>query len=342
MATATCGTQWTSASSRRALRIGRRFVHRRPRSVYGRRCMNPNLLQELRKLSNEIAHGQRRSDPDYLANRLQEFGISIPPADLQWFVADLLRSSGGHGENFVPPLLLDVVRCLLDGRSASVACDPWAGLGILAAVIHEVTHARRTIACAQSANSEALSRALTPQLDWRGGQLANPVAFLETLSDPLDVIASVLPFGVQIPEPIEICNSSGERVESRELASVVLAATSMRLSPEGVGLFVVMPTFFFAQKSILPDLPRLGLCVEAALALPAGSFAPYTTISTYLVVVRRRASAQMFVAQLSHDLHTNRQIVANLREGTRREGATRPRATFIDTPRCRRSAESVG
>ena len=277
--------------------------------------MNQDLLQELRKLRNEIVHGQRHSDLDYLANRLQERAISVPLADLQWFVAELLRSAGGHGENFVPPVLLEVVRCLLEGRSANVACDPWAGLGILAAVVHEVTHARRTIACAQFPNSEALARVLTPQLDWRVGGLGDPLAFLETLNDPLDVVASVLPIWVQTPEALEVSDSSGERVRSRELASILLAATSMRLSPEGVGLFVVTPSFFVAQKSILRDLPRFGLGVEAALALPGGSFAPYMSIPMYLVVVRRRASVQMFVAQLSDDLHTNQQIVANLREG---------------------------
>jgi len=276
--------------------------------------MNEGLLQSLRELRNEIAHGQERPDVEFLANRLGELEITVPPADLQWFVADLLRSLSGHGENFVPPVLLDVVRILLEGRSANVACDPWAGLGVLAASVHEVTHARTTIACAQFPTSDALARVLTPQLDWRLCRLANPLAFLDALTEPIDVIASVLPFGVRAPETLEICDSSGERVRSRELAPILLAATSMRLSPEGVGLFVVSPRFFFDQRSILTDLPRLGLGVEAALALPAGSFAPYTGISTYFVVVRKRVSSQMFVAQLSRDLHTNRQIVANLRE----------------------------
>jgi hypothetical protein len=273
---------------------------------------------ELQKLRNEIAHGQRRPDADSLAKRLQELGIAIPVSDMQWFVADLLRGSHALGEYFVPPVLLEVVRCLLEGRSANVACDPWAGFGVLAAGVHEGVHARKTIACERDSNRVALARALAPQLDWRIG---DPLAILETLGDPLDVIACVLPFGVRATQAIELHSASGETVRcTGELGPILLAAASMRLSPEGLGLFVVTPSFFFSQQSTLRDLPRLGLGVEAALALPAGSFTPVAGISTYLLVVRKRASAQMFVAQLSQDVHTNRQIVSNLREG-RADGA---------------------
>jgi hypothetical protein len=64
----------------------------------------------------------------------------------------------------------------------------------------------------------------------------------------------------------------------------------------------------------------LGLGVEAALALPPGTFAPYTNIPAYLVVVRRKPSTTMFVAQLSTDANTNLQIIGNLRQG--REGGS--------------------
>jgi hypothetical protein len=52
----------------------------------------------------------------------------------------------------------------------------------------------------------------------------------------------------------------------------------------------------------------LGLTVKAALALPAGSFAPYTIVPTYLVVVTKGAETRMFVAQLSSDTKANSQM----------------------------------
>ena len=94
-----------------------------------------------------------------------------------------------------------------------------------------------------------------------------------------------------------------------------MATAAVRLSADGVGLFVVPPSFFFSPRSVLHHFANLGLSVEAALALPSGSFAPYTNIPTYLVVVRKRSTERMFVAQLSSDVNTNRQIVSNFTEG---------------------------
>ena len=280
--------------------------------------MNQALLQELRKLRNEIAHGPRHADGEYLGKRLRELSISVPPEDLQWFVADLLRGFSNIGEHFVPPVVLSVIGFLLESRLSVLACDPWAGIGVLAATVREAVHARKMIACVQNADSFNLGQVIAPQLDWHTG---DPLAFLGTLTEPLDVIASVLPFGLRVSQAVELRGESGEPVRcAGDLGSLLLVAASSRVSPEGIGLFVVTPSFFFKQGSVLHDLPRLGLGVEAALALPAGSFAPFTNIATYIVVVRKQASAPMFVAQISQDPHTNRQIVANLRE-KRADGA---------------------
>jgi len=273
--------------------------------------MNEPLVDKLRALRNEVAGGHRSFDLGHLAERLRELGTSVSPSDLQWFVTDLLRGFSGTGGFYVPPVLVSVVRSLVEGRSAHVACDPWAGLGVLAAIVQEAVQPRKTIACAPNAETVALARVLTPQLDWHTG---DPFAFLETLTDPLDVISSVLPFGLRASQAVELRGESGEPVRcTGDLGSLLLAAASSRLSLEGLGLFVVTPSFFFTQRSVLRDLPRLGLGVEAALALPAGSFAPFTNIPTYLVVVRKRASAQMFVAQLSKETHTNRPTLEDLR-----------------------------
>jgi hypothetical protein len=99
---------------------------------------------------------------------------------------------------------------------------------------------------------------------------------------------------------------------------VILSTSAARLSPEGIGLFVVPASFFFSQLSMFREFAGLGFGIEAALALPSGVFAPYANVSTYLVVVRKRLLSQMFVAQLSSDANTNFQIISDLKEG--REG----------------------
>jgi hypothetical protein len=88
--------------------------------------MNATLLQELKNLRNEIAHGRRRADVESLGRRLQELGISVPPGELQWFVADLLRGLGDVGEYFVPPVVLNGIRFLLEDRSTGAATSRFA------------------------------------------------------------------------------------------------------------------------------------------------------------------------------------------------------------------------
>ncbi|MBI5947510.1 MAG: hypothetical protein HY875_05190 [Chloroflexi bacterium] len=276
--------------------------------------MNQFALQELRRLRNEIAHGRQHPDAESLKGRLQGLGVAVPPGDPQQVVVDLFRSLELGGEDSLPPALIDVVRQLLEGRSAKVACDPWAGLGALAELVKDVTHAQQSIACAQSPTGDALGRLLAPELDWRSGDFADPLSFLQSFDDPIDIVASVLPYDVRAPQALEVPGDAGSTVRSRDLASILLAATCQRLAPQGIGLFVVAPRFFSTQ-SILRDLPRLGVGVEAALALPAGIFGPSAHISAYLIVIRKRESGRMFVAQLSQDRHTNSQIVNNLRTG---------------------------
>lgn len=277
---------------------------------------NHELLQRLRHLRNEVAHGSQRPDGEEIARRLQALGVTVPPGDLQWVVADLLRGMSDHGEYFVPPVVIDVARALLEGYTATVAFDPWAGVGVLAAAAHEAAHAKRTIACSPSPNTLALARVLAPQLEWQLGKLTEPLACIETLPEGIDVVVCIPPMGMKAPHPIEVCGPSDPVVKSRDVGQALLVACSLKLSAQGRALFVLPGSFFVSTDSVVRELASLGLGIEAALELPAGSFAPYATVSAYLVVVRRQQVPQMFVAQLSQDANTNRQVLSNLRERT--------------------------
>jgi hypothetical protein len=143
------------------------------------------------------------------------------------------------------------------------------------------------------------------------------------------VVASILPFGAKTGRSITLTGTDGHPVELRDdLGHLILAAATARLSKDGLGLFVIPPSFFFSQRSVFRQFQALGFGVEAALALPSGSFAPYTNIPTYLVLVRRRTVSRMFVAQLSADANTNLQILVNLSEG--KEGGSLELGRLVD------------
>ena len=253
---------------------------------------NESLVQALKVIRNKFAHSGHDLDAESLATEVRGLGITIPPGDLQAFVADVIRTLGGnrYGEYFVPQVVLDAARCLLEGQSGGTALDPSAGLGVLAATVH--LQARHTIAYQRRHGIQSLGQVLAPMLDWRAGRLTDPIAHLSdhvVPPAPFDVVASILPFGSRLPFTAEVHGGSGFSLKTRDEASLVIAETSLRLAPNGIGLFVVPPSFFLSASSIVPQLPHLGLGLEAALELPAGSFLPYTNIAAFLVVVRRPA-----------------------------------------------------
>ncbi len=292
-----------------------------------RKTVVPELLNQLRRIRNELAHGEVRIDSETLRQRISELGLDIPPSELGAFISALTEYFGATtGQVYVPAALLDVVAALLIAHPAKIVCDPWAGIGALVATVSQATGAQRALAFTRNSQEAELGRVLTRSADWSVGDVFE---LLRSLDTALDVAASILPFGGTVNQSMSVTSPSGETVQlSGDLGQSILVATAMRLSAEGIGLFVVTPSFFFSQLSARHQLDRLGLGIDAALALPSGTFAPYTNIPTYLIRVRRQPLERMFVAQLSIDRNTNREVVANLVQA--REGGSLDLGRFVE------------
>jgi len=226
----------------------------------------------------------------------------------------LAKFSGTRGGPMpIPPVLPAVLSKILSSRSANTILDPWAGLGSLLAIAQKATSAERCIGYNIDTSEGELAKTLFPQAEWIFGQA---LELLTSLESAVDVVVSSLPFNLSTNESIELADTFGKPIELKDnLGNLILAATTARLSENGVGLFVVPASFFFSGRSILKHFPDLGFTAEAALALPPGSFAPHTSIGTYLLVVRKGANKKMFVAQLSSDQNTNAQILENFTKG---------------------------
>jgi len=286
--------------------------------------MNKELLNEL--IRNEVVHGAQRFDADKLAKKLQELGITVTLADVPAVIQALSTGSPSAGLYYVPQYILDVIGKLLEGHEVRVVCDPWAGLGAVIAALQVTTLAKKALAFTKNPAEAALGKVLNSIAEWHVGE---PLNLLSSLSEEIDVVASVLPFGVR--EQVMLRTADGNEVEVRDsYGHQVLKVSALRLHAQGVGLFVVPSAFFFSKpyRPILRHFQELGLGIQAALALPAGLFAPYTNIPTYLVVVRRHVVGRMFVAQLSNDSKTDDQIVANLKD--EKEGGSLELGRFVD------------
>lgn len=219
-----------------------------------------------------------------------------------------------------------LIRKLLEGRTAHTLCDPWAGLGAMLAVAQRAVSGSRCIAFNMNASEGTLAKVLFPQAEWLIGR---PLSLLEELEERIDIIVSCLPFGARTDDSLTLADKEGNPVELKDdIGNLILASATAHLREDGVGLFVVPAGFFFRRRSVLGRFDDLGFNVDVALALPPGSFAPFTSISTYLVVVSKSLKKRMFVAQLSNDRNTNAQVLDNFTKG--KEGGAIELGRYVD------------
>ena len=233
---------------------------------------------------------------------------------------------GHYGDfTYVPDWLADIFSAFVEGASPSAVCDPWAGAGFLIGVLCQRYKPKSAIALSRSQSNVALGKILVPTAKWICDE---SIQWLLTQNTDFDVVASVLPINVKSDKSITVPSVSGEFVEfTDDLGNLILVTASMRLRPSGIGLFVVPTSFFISSRSVFHRLADAGLGVEAALAIPPGTFGPSTPIATYLVVVRRKPTTRMFVGQLCTDTNVNRQILENFIQET--EGGSLDLGRFV-------------
>jgi len=116
-----------------------------------------------------------------------------------------------------------------------------------------------------------------------------------------DIIFANYPFGEKDRQ-----RKKNKAVEVREL--------SARLSENGVGIFIVEPSFFFLNHDIHEDFHNSDLNIDAAFHLPPGVFKPVTGIAAYLIVVSKNCSDSLFIAELKDEIDSYDTIISNFRQ----------------------------
>jgi hypothetical protein len=270
--------------------------------------MNEELWSKFDKL-----RGSPFSGADGLPEFFQREGIRFAPRDLAtWSRFIAARLGKGGGTFALPGWLAAVMVKLAEAAVPRSVCDPWAGIGFLVEILREACKAEIAVALTQVQVDHALGSVLVPDVQWH---LSEPLGWLAANKAEFDVVASILPMGARSAHPLQVRSATGVKLElAGDLGNQVMVAASLHLRSTGVGLFVVPQSFFLSRSSVVRRFDEIGLNVQAALSLPAGTFAPYTNIPAHLLIVRRGPQQRMFVAQLSSDEKANLQVLQNLQE----------------------------
>lgn len=284
--------------------------------------MNMETQQKLNKL-----HEIGVSSVEELTTALQEEDISFSPDEFP-ALAKFITTTLGIRSNLYsfPEWLGTVFSTIVQSHTANSICDPYARIGLLIGIIKEITKPKSTIAFTPIVSEAILGKVLVDNAEWKA---ENSIYLSNTFNKEIDIVASILPFNAKAQKKMKVNARDGHEVElNNDLGQQILISASMNLSTDGIGLFVVTPSFFSSPHSVFLQFSTLGLGLEAALELPAGTFAPLTNIPSYLVIVRKHPISKMFIAQLSSNSNTNLQILYNLKNG--KEGNLLELGRFVD------------
>ena len=109
-------------------------------------------------------------DAGPLAKRLSAIGLLISTEELPEVIPSILKGLGHGSGSYYVPQLVQIVEKILEGRSATVVCDPWAGIGEFLAIVCVATHAEKALALSRNQLEGALGRLLFRAAEWQYGE----------------------------------------------------------------------------------------------------------------------------------------------------------------------------
>lgn len=268
--------------------------------------------QDFRQFANNHRSDFKIGSREIILEWVKSIASQVSLAD----VPGILEATSRFADRYsgilpIPPVLTSFVREFLHDVQADKALSVNAGYGSLLATAQVATGAGKVVAYDRSVESVEIGRLLNPSADWHATDF-----LLESqhLDQTFDAVVSILPLGWRASQPVAFQGLSSEVLEvRRDVGFQLLVAASMQLSDSGVGVFVTTSDFLWSRHSPIRQLPDLGLWVHAALELYSGAFEPSTSISTYVLVVRKQPATDMFVGRLTMSARANSEVIENLK-----------------------------
>lgn len=308
--------------------------------------MNYDLYKELENVYMSVDLGGSSLRPKYWEAQLKKLGLHVTSRNLsRVFSAIISIFHESNNRVVVTSNTLQAIATILSRKHASVVCDPLASIGLIVATVCESTKPANAMAFGQNETEATLGRAIAHNAKW---QMGDSLELLGQLDEELDVVACNLSEGIRTRKRLTVKTNSGEKIIIEgDLGHQILIASSLRLKPDGIGIFILPHSFFNSNESIFRHLTNIGLGVEAAFELPPVNFFS-TRSDRNLVIIRKRQLQQIFIGQLSEDISLNNTVLNNLSGnksgGTVELGRYVDAATFsgIDIVRIIEKVEKLG
>jgi hypothetical protein len=203
----------------------------------------------------------------------------------------------------MPGVVTDFLSAYLRRRSVRpcVVVDLWAAAGWMLPPLVEALSPAHAIGVVPDDRSAGLADLLAPRgrIDWR---TADARAVVATLDPGIDVVLGCPPWRWQ-PSRIRIETTDGPLALTEDPANIALLEACSKLTPDGIGLFVVGPGFVLrpGPGTAFPNLDRFGLSLHLLLELPRGIVTPDSGSGRLLIGLGRASCPAPLVGLLPTD-----------------------------------------
>ncbi len=273
-----------------------------------------------------LADHQRQDGMLDLVALIQEgkaAGIDIGISELRFLAQKMPKT---HMQPIAPDWLTDFIVEYLKGRIINSMLDPCAESMLLIPLGQKIQTSTALGYIRSSEPFEIATLLDSGRIKWKLGTLND---MSSQLKNDIDLVVSCPPFG---SHPVSASLAVGNAtVIIKDIQEYMwLLESSIHLKPHGTAIFIVPNGFFFRHQpySVYANLEKFGLVIDAALSVPAGTFAPYTSIPTTLIFLRRAEQSSFFVGELSVDRKHNAVLLKNLK--ARKAGPELSLGAFVD------------
>ncbi len=241
----------------------------------------------------------------------EDEGVNLKVEDLE-----ILSSYLKYDENFFPNHLSKFVADILNNYSPKNILDPWARYGQLAIPILEKNESSKFDAI----NRNLMESKVLMKLDLQRQikiQNGDPVEILQKTKKKFDAIVCAPPFGMKLGLG---CSIKTKKYSIRDVSHAIIFLSCQLLKKEGFGVFVAAPNLIerpFRNK-IEESLEEIGCSISDCINLPAGTFALRFSLSSYLIIIRKRKTSSFFVGEYLKNINHQKLLLSNL--FSRKEG----------------------
>lgn len=266
-----------------------------------------------------------RFDIVSVAEECRKTGIPFGVDELRFVMLHLGKE---YCENYLPAGVAEFIGRLLTPYSPKRILDPWAGIGFLPIPIYECLQPDQLVAISPTVVGHQIVQAVkgTSEISCLQGE---PQSILASSAGVYDAVVSCPPFNMQSRQPFTARIGDEDITVKDDFGNLLILQSCLALSQNGVGIFVVPASFIWRRKAddARATLERAGIYLTAAIELPAETFNPLTSISTYIVLLQRTEDRTVFTAQYSPDSKHQQTVLANL--STRSPGTLASQGRFV-------------